>query len=106
MPQGAPLQRLRVGRAVSGHFRISVTLMNVVYSAMVKASKIGITISHAIGVRAKIMGIPPRTNAHTIAELKFSTRRPTPHVGQGNSSRCALKIEMVDRHEGQSGRTQ
>ena len=105
MPQGALLQRLRVGRAVSGHFRTNVSLMIMAYSAIVRTIEIAVAISNPTGVSAKIIGMLPRTNAHTIAEEKLSTRSPTPQFGQGNSTRFASNIETLDRQDGQRGLT-
>jgi hypothetical protein len=68
MPQRALLQRLRVGRAVSGHLRTNVTLMVIAYSAIVRTIEIAIAISNPTGVSAKIIGMPPRKNAHAVAE--------------------------------------
>jgi hypothetical protein len=57
-----------VRRAVSGHFCTTVNLIVEAYSTIVKMIEIGITISHAIGVTAKIIGMLPRKNAQPIAE--------------------------------------
>ena len=77
--------------------------MSEAYNTIIRMTEIGNSTIAASGVSAKTPGIPPRTSAQIRAELKFSIRRPTPHVGHGNPSRFAANIETTDRQEGQRG---
>lgn len=53
---------------VCGDLRTNVTLIIMAYSTIIRTIEIAIAISHPTGVSAKIIGMLPRMDVHTITE--------------------------------------